>query len=64
MLKYYSAIDTQGRTSNEIGIEGIPHVLLVDPSGSVCWQGYPADEEGGLNSATVQRLIDRYKSGT
>ncbi len=64
VLKYYSAIDTQGRTSNEIGIEGIPHVLLVDPSGNVCWQGYPADEEGGLNSATVQRLIDRYKSGT
>lgn len=61
VMKYHSAIDTQGRTSDEIGIEGIPHVLLIDPSGKVCWQGYPSDDENGLNSATVQRLIDRYR---
>jgi cytochrome c biogenesis protein CcmG, thiol:disulfide interchange protein DsbE len=63
MMKYYSAIDTQGRTSSDIGIEGIPHVLLIDPSGTVCWQGYPSGDEDGLNAATVQRLIDQYKSG-
>jgi cytochrome c biogenesis protein CcmG, thiol:disulfide interchange protein DsbE len=63
VMNYYSAIDTQGRTSTEIGIEGIPHVLLIDPSGTVCWQGYPSDEEDGLKSSTLQRVIDRYQSG-
>lgn len=63
VINYFSAIDTKGRTSDEIGIQGIPHVLLIDPSGTVAWQGYPLDEEHGLTSAKLQAMMDKYQAG-
>lgn len=63
VIDYFSAIDTEGRTSAEIGIKGIPHVLLIDPSGTVAWQGYPLDEENGLTAARIQAMMDKYQAG-
>ena len=63
VINYFSAIDTKGRTSEEIGIQGIPHVLLIDPSGTVAWQGYPLDEENGLTTARIQAMMDKYLAG-
>lgn len=62
-INYFSAIDTKGRTSEEIGIQGIPHVLLIDPSGTVAWQGYPLDEENGLTAVKIQAMMDKYLAG-
>src|SRR6266705_1537323 len=40
-IEYFSAIDTQGRTKKAVGVTGIPHVLIIDPQGIVCWEGFP-----------------------
>ncbi len=62
VIEYFSAIDSVGRTKSDIGVRGIPHVVLIDPSGIVCWQGFPLDEKYALTSETIQGCIDRYRS--
>src|SRR5262245_53745975 len=34
-IEYFSAIDTKGRTKRAVEVEGIPHVILIDPNGFV-----------------------------
>src|SRR5437879_4890464 len=34
-IEYFSAIDTQARTKNAVKVEGIPHVMIMDPKGLV-----------------------------
>ncbi len=62
VIEYYSAVDSQARTKNVIGVEGIPHALLIDPSGTVCWQGFPLDGDYPLDAPTIQACIDRYNA--
>jgi cytochrome c biogenesis protein CcmG, thiol:disulfide interchange protein DsbE len=59
-IEYYSAVDTKGRTKKAIGVSGIPHVVVVDPSGTVCWQGYPFENGFELTPEVIQERIDRY----
>jgi len=40
-IKYFSAIDTQGRTKNELEVSGLPHVIILDPNRIVRWEGFP-----------------------
>ena len=62
VIEYYSAIDTQARTKTEIGVQGIPHIVLIDPSGTVCWQGFPMDDQYPLSSETIKGCIERYQA--
>ena len=41
IVEYSLAIDTQARTKDEVGITGLPHLMLMDPKGYVRWEGYP-----------------------
>ncbi|SHI40731.1 Thiol-disulfide isomerase or thioredoxin [Rubritalea squalenifaciens DSM 18772] len=61
VIEYYSGVDTKKRTSAEIGIKGIPHLLLIDPNGKVCWQGFPGGGENKFDSEVVRAIIDAYK---
>ncbi len=61
-IEYYSAVDTKGRTKKSVGVSGIPHVVLVDPSGTVCWQGFPFENGFELTAEVIQERIDHYAS--
>lgn len=61
-IEYFSAVDSEGRTKSAIGVQGIPHVVLIDPSGKVAWQGFPMDDEDPLNEEVIQQQIARYKN--
>jgi thiol-disulfide isomerase/thioredoxin len=62
IVEYFSAIDTGGRSKEAIGVEGIPHVLLIDPSGTVCWQGFPLDDGNALTAAVIEDCLARYQA--
>src|SRR5262249_19476430 len=36
-IEYFSAIDTQARTKNELEVSGLPHVIILDPNRVVRW---------------------------
>ena len=62
VIDYYSAVDTKKRMSKELEINGIPHVILIDPQGIVRWEGYPL---GGvkLTSEVIGEIIRKYENG-
>jgi len=57
-MYYPQAIDTQKRMSKAIGVEGIPHVLVISTDGVVRWQGYPMDTADPLTPEVVERIIN------
>ena len=61
-VKYAMARDGHNRTNKEIGINGIPHVLIISSDGVVRWQGYPLDENDTLTEAKVKQIIDTDKA--
>lgn len=61
-MNYPIAIDTKGRTSEVLGVEGIPHVMVVTPDGIVRWQGFPGSAEDPMNEKVLVRIIDAWKA--
>jgi thiol-disulfide isomerase/thioredoxin len=61
-LEYFSAIDPQKRMNSALNIKGIPHVLIVDPSGIVRWEGFPFLEGYELTESVVAGLLGGGKS--
>jgi thiol-disulfide isomerase/thioredoxin len=61
-VKYPMARDGQSRTNKEIGIQGIPHVLVISSDGIVRWQGFPSSDEDTLTEATLRQIIDADKA--
>ena len=61
-IEYFSGTDPEANTKNIVGVEGIPHVLLVDPAGKVCWQGFPGLEGHELTMDVIQQKIDAFRN--
>ncbi|RYG47205.1 redoxin domain-containing protein [bacterium] len=61
-FSYHLAIDTKGRTSEQVGVKGIPHVLIVTPDGIVRWQGFPLDDAEPLKESTVAAIVAASKA--
>ena len=40
-MDYAVAADPLGRLKHELGVTAIPHVILIEPGGSVVWEGFP-----------------------
>lgn len=58
-IKYYSAIDTQARTKKKLGVFGIPHVILMEPSeGVVVWEGFPLLKDYELTDEIVGNVVN------
>ncbi len=57
-LQYYSAIDTQQRTKNEMRVRGIPHIIILEPEGSVVWEGFPYQQGYELTEEIVGSILD------
>lgn len=61
-IAYAEAIDTRKRMSNAIGVQGIPHVLVITPDGIVRWQGFPGSKEDPLDEAKVATIVKAWKA--
>ena len=61
-MDYSVAIDAGNRMSDHIGINGIPHVVIVTPDNVVRWQGFPTSAEDPLSEETITQILAAYKS--
>jgi len=53
-VKYAYAYDKGGKFQRQLGVNGIPHAFLVDPTGTVVWEGHP----GNLNATTINKALE------
>ena len=56
-IEYYSAIDTQARMKDKLGVSGIPHVIIVEPNGYVVWEGFPLLKDYELTEEVVEKIL-------
>lgn len=55
-IEYSIAIDTAATTSRAIQVRGIPHAIILDPTGIVRFEGHPAN----LNEKNLAGLLAKY----
>ena len=53
----YSAIDTQARMKDELGVFGIPHVIIIEPDGFVVWEGFPLLPGYELTEEKIEKIL-------
>jgi thiol-disulfide isomerase/thioredoxin len=61
-MKYAMAVDSKSATKKLLGINGIPHVLIIGTDNIVRWQGFPGGDNDTLTEATLQQIIDADKA--
>lgn len=52
-VKYAYGYDKGGRLKGQLGVSGIPHAFLVDPSGKIIWEGHP----GSLPDDVISKAL-------
>jgi thiol-disulfide isomerase/thioredoxin len=60
-VNYAMAIDTKQKMAKDVGVGGIPHVLVISSDGIVRWQGFPMGEDPLTEEKLVQ-IIEADKS--
>jgi thiol-disulfide isomerase/thioredoxin len=60
-IDYYLAIDTQARMMKELGVFGIPHVIIVEPDGYVVWEGFPLLKGRELTEEIIEMILEAGK---
>jgi len=55
-IDYAIAIDPKGTTSNAMEVKGIPHAIIIDPTGIVRFEGHP----NFLNEKNLAGLMAKY----
>jgi hypothetical protein len=53
-VKYAYAYDKGGKLKSKLGVSGIPHAFLVDPTGTIIWEGHP----GNLKPADIEKALE------
>ena len=63
-IKFYQATDPRYKLFSAYQGEGIPMVIIIDPSGIVRWQGNPHGEDGNpaLTEKIIKEIIAKYKN--
>lgn len=54
--EYPQAVDTSKKLYSAMGIQAIPHVIVVSTDGVIRWQGNPAGEMPALNRAVLSMV--------
>lgn len=62
VIEYYNGVDTKKTMSKELEIQGIPHIILINPDGIVCWEGYPLWPTDKLTAELLEKIIKEYKN--
>lgn len=57
--KYAYAYDKAGKLGNHFGVQGIPHAVLIDATGTVVWKGHPASLEESTLSAALRGALPK-----
>lgn len=60
--EYSIATDEAKTMSKILGVEGIPHVMVVTPDGIVRWQGFPGSAEDPLTLEKMKQIIAASKA--
>ncbi|MFI3267369.1 MAG: TlpA disulfide reductase family protein [Rikenellaceae bacterium] len=61
VIEYYNAIDTRALTKTEVGVQGVPHAMLISPDKTVIWEGFPLLGGHELTEEVIAALIEKYK---
>lgn len=61
-MEYAVATDELRRMKKQLGVAGIPHVLVITPDNIVRWQGFPLLGADPLTEETVAKIIAASKS--
>jgi len=56
-IECYSAIDSQARMIEKLGVFGRPHAIIVEPEGYVIWQGFPYLKGYELTEQTIEKIL-------
>lgn len=56
-MEYAVAVDTSKKMMKAVGVQGIPHVMIISPDGIVRWQGFPGSDEDKLTEKIVEQII-------
>ena len=56
-IEFSHAIDTKARMKDKLGVWGIPHIIIVEPSGFVIWEGFPLLEGYELTEETIEKIL-------
>ena len=56
-IEYFGAVDTSARMKKALEVQGIPHVILIDPDGIVRWEGFPLLEGHELTEKVVEGVL-------
>lgn len=62
-MNYSVALDAQKRMSKQLGVQGIPHVMIISADGVVRWQGFPGSEEDTLTGEKIEQIVAASKAG-
>jgi len=62
-MNYSVSSDAAKSMSKAVGVEGIPHVLVITPDGVVRWQGFPLQDEDKLTTEKLAQIIAASKKG-
>jgi len=61
-VEYPMAIDTKAQMKSALAVAGIPHVLIIDSTGIVRWQGFPQNVEERLTADVLKQIIEADKA--
>ncbi|NQU22545.1 MAG: TlpA family protein disulfide reductase [Candidatus Nealsonbacteria bacterium] len=56
-IEFHCAVDTQKRMKDELGVWGIPHIILMEPDGYVVWEGFPLQPGFELTDEIVDKIL-------
>ena len=56
-IEFASGVDIKGKLHNTLGVTMVPLALLLDPKGSIIYQGHPA----ALNEKQLQNILSKPK---
>jgi thiol-disulfide isomerase/thioredoxin len=60
-IKYFSALDTSAKLKSQFEVTGIPHVVIINPAGTVVWEGFPFLEGYELKDDVIASLLEKGK---
>lgn len=60
-MDYKVGVDSKKTMSGALGVQGIPHVMIVSPDGIVRWQGWPGSPEDPLTDEVLTKIVKASK---
>jgi cytochrome c biogenesis protein CcmG/thiol:disulfide interchange protein DsbE len=61
-MEYTVTVDSTKKMSKQVGVAGIPHVLVISQDGIVRYQGFPLDEKDKLSTEKMAQIIEANKA--